>query len=294
MIESEHFFNNARETVNHHILTLISDDMPPALYEAMRYSLENGGKRIRPLLTLATGYVFGKDIAEIILPACAVEMIHTYSLIHDDLPAMDNSDYRRGKPSCHVKFGEALAILTGDALLTIAFDVVRDYGVKHDNEKKALQICHLLSLAAGPQGMVGGQVLDLEAEGISLRQADIEKIAALKTGKIISASVIIGAIAGGASEEEIAVLEQFANKIGLAFQIVDDLFDYEDSNIDIGKPVGIDQAAVKATIPGLIGTAQARKYVEMLFQDALSFLDELDRPVQLLSDLASKMVYRKK
>ncbi len=292
--ETDIFVAETREKVNSFLSTLVKEESPASLREGMIYSLKNGGKRLRPLLTIAAAKTFGKNEDEVLDLACAVELVHTYSLIHDDLPAMDNSDLRRGKPSCHIVFGEAVAILVGDALLTLAFETISQYGLKHGEEKTALEVCSILSQSAGCEGMVGGQVLDLEGEGAQLNRLEIEKIANLKTGKIITSAVIIGAVAGGASIDELEILKKYSKLVGFAFQVVDDLLDYDQTPDKPGKPVGLDQAVFKATIPALIGTVQARELAEDLFKEAIICLNELERPAGLLEDMAYKMIYRKK
>lgn len=266
---------------------------PPAIYEAMRYSVAAGGKRLRPLLTLAVARTLGAD-AEAALPfACAVELIHTYSLVHDDLPAMDDSDLRRGKPSCHRVFGEAVAILAGDALLTLAFELVCRGGLEQGRGKEALAIGAELAAAGGAGGMIGGQVLDLEAEGSFPDVEELERINRLKTGALIRAAVRCGAIVAGAGPRELEALSGYGSRLGLAFQIVDDLLDREGDAAELGKQPGADQARAKSTYPALLGAAEARRRVEKLYQEALAFLDQLGRPAETLRDLARRLVYRK-
>ncbi len=267
---------------------------PPAVTGAMLYSLEAGGKRLRPILVIATARTLGSEDSSIDRVACALEYIHTYSLIHDDLPAMDDSALRRGKPSCHCVFGEAVAILAGDALLTLAFETAAAYGARAGYEQRGLQIMAELSAAAGVEGMIGGQVLDLEAEGKDPGLAGIEEICRLKTGALLKAAVRCGALAAKADASDLDALTVYASCIGTAFQIVDDLLDYESTTEQLGKPAGSDARRSKATYPALLGPEKAREKAEALHRQALSALDGLSCDPWLLRELARKMVYRKK
>lgn len=262
--------------------------------DALKYSLGAGGKRLRPILTIAVAETIGTVEDSVIDLSCALEYLHTYSLIHDDLPAMDNSDLRRGRPTCHRVFGEAVAILTGDALLTMAFEIVAKYGMQEGREKKAIQIIAELASASGVSGMIGGQVLDLEAEGARLSLPEIERIAVMKTGALIKAAIVCGAIAADATLEQNKALYTYANKIGPAFQIVDDLLDYESTTEELGKPTGADQVRFKATFPAILGLEEARKKAENLYDQAITALEELNRPAELLTGLAKRMVFRTK
>lgn len=292
MIDIDAYLENKREEVNHSLFQFLPVGAPSVLNAAMRYNLEAGGKRLRPVLTLATAEAIGTGDESVINVACAVEMIHTYSLIHDDLPAMDDSDLRRGAPTCHKVYGEAVAVLTGDAFLTLAFQIIARYGMIEGNAEKAIKITAELAEAAGTKGMIGGQVFDLLAEGRDLALDDVERIASLKTGALLKASVICGAIASGASKNQVKLLEEYAGSIGTAFQIIDDLLDYEGTRDEIGKPVGTDQARLKATYPALLGIEKARSKAEELYLDALGALEKLDCPTELLAALAHKLVYR--
>jgi geranylgeranyl diphosphate synthase, type II len=262
--------------------------------DALKYSLGAGGKRLRPILTIAVAETIGAEDDSVIDLSCALEYLHTYSLIHDDLPAMDNSDLRRGRPTCHRVYGEAVAILTGDALLTMAFEIVAKYGMQEGREKKAIQIIAELASASGVSGMIGGQVLDLEAEGARLSLPEIERIAVMKTGALIKAAIVCGAIAADATLEQNKVLYTYANKIGPAFQIVDDLLDYESTTEELGKPTGSDQVRFKATFPAILGLEEARKKAENLYYQAITALEDLNRPAELLTGLAERMVFRTK
>ncbi len=266
---------------------------PDRIMEAMRYSVMAGGKRLRPILTLATAQCLGARAEEVIEVACATEFIHTYSLIHDDLPAMDDSDLRRGKPTSHCVYGEALAILAGDALLTLAFEVVARYGLAEGRKKAvALQIGVELARAAGAAGLVAGQVLDLAAEGTSPGVEELEQMYRLKTGALLLAAVRCGALAAGASPSELQALTGYASCLGPAFQIADDLLDRTGTAAEIGKRPGSDQARGKATYPSVIGDAEARCRAETLYHEAIVYLDDLQQPCDLLRRLAHRLVYR--
>ena len=267
---------------------------PEAIYQAMSYSVMAGGKRLRPILTLATAESLGAPVEEVISLACAVELIHTYSLIHDDLPAMDDSDLRRGKPTCHRAFGEAIAILAGDALLTMAFELVAEYGINSGNCREALEIACRLSRAAGVEGMIGGQVLDLLGEGKNISLLELEQMYRRKTGALIEAAVISGALAATSSPDQLAALTGYASRLGLAFQIVDDLLDREGSVEQMGKLPNADEAHLKSTYPGLLGLEPARRQAGKLYEQALSCLEPLGETGTLLRQLAGYLVFRNK
>lgn len=232
---------------------------PDSLKEAMLYSLQAGGKRLRPMLLFATVEGFNRHYEEGIPVACAIEMLHTYSLIHDDLPAMDNDDFRRGKPTNHKVFGEASAILAGDALLTLAFQVISTMNEKSVNANQKLTLITELAKASGPEGMVGGQVADMEGENKTISLAALEYIHHHKTGDLLSYSIIAGAILANADERSVANLRKFAHHVGLAFQIKDDILDIEGSETALGKPVGSDITNEKSTYPKLLGLDTAKE-----------------------------------
>src|SRR5438270_1279366 len=224
---------------------------PGSIHQAMRYSVFAGGKRIRPILCLETARIFTPEIAAALYPACAIEMIHTYSLIHDDLPALDNDDLRRGKPTCHKKFGEAAAILAGDALLTLAFETISATPIA---PAQSVAIVKEVAAAAGTvNGMVGGQVADLEAERQRVEPQMLEYIHRSKTAALIRASVTAGALCAGADQEHVARLRRFGETIGWAFQVTDDILDVEESSAALGKTAGKDFAQQKATYPAVYG-----------------------------------------
>ena len=262
------------------------------LEKAMEYSLMAGGKRLRPVLLMAAADAVGKDGAAFLTTGCAIEMIHTYSLIHDDLPAMDNDDYRRGKPTNHKVFGDGIAVLAGDALLTLAFEVMLR---QEDAAPETLvTVVSEMSRAAGPYGMVGGQVLDLEGEGRRLDLAALRKIHMGKTGALFCAAIRSGAILAGAKEEELAALTLYAERFGLAFQITDDILDVTGDEAAIGKPVGSDVRNEKATYVTLTSLEEAKKLAEDAVDEAVEALDIFGERAAFLRDLALFLLGRKK
>ena len=262
------------------------------LERSMEYSLMAGGKRLRPVLLMAAADAVGKDGAAFLTTGCAIEMIHTYSLIHDDLPAMDNDDYRRGKPTNHKVFGDGIAVLAGDALLTLAFEVMlRQEGAAPET---LVTVVSEMSRAAGPYGMVGGQVLDLEGEGRRLDLAALRKIHMGKTGALFCAAIRSGAILAGAKEEELAALTLYAERFGLAFQITDDILDVTGDEAAIGKPVGSDVRNEKATYVTLTSLEEAKKLAEDAVDEAVEALDIFGERAAFLRDLALFLLGRKK
>lgn len=258
--------------------------------QAMRYSVENGGKRIRPALLLEFCRVCGGDYKKAVPFACALEMIHTYSLIHDDLPCMDNDDFRRGKPSCHIAFGEEYALLAGDALLTLAFETAMKSNLSAEITVKAAKE---LAKAAGVMGMVGGQVLDLQNEGKKVGVSDLQKTDELKTGELIRAACVLGCVCAGADDKKIAAAEKYAHDIGIAFQIVDDVLDVTSDEETLGKPIGSDEENQKSTYVSLLGIEKSRKTAEELTLNAQKALDAFDGNVSSLKDFAEKLKNRK-
>lgn len=258
--------------------------------QAMRYSVENGGKRIRPALLLEFCRVCGGDYKKAVPFACALEMIHTYSLIHDDLPCMDNDDFRRGKPSCHIAFGEEYALLAGDALLTLAFETAMKSNLSAEITVKAAKE---LAKAAGVMGMVGGQVLDLQNECKKVGVSDLQKTDELKTGELIRAACVLGCVCAGADDKKIAAAEKYAHDIGIAFQIVDDILDVTSDEETLGKPIGSDEENQKSTYVSLLGIEKSRKTAEELTLNAQKALDAFDGDVTSLKDFAEKLKNRK-
>lgn len=247
------FTQEYKRLLDSELRTLVNKlDAPPSIKESMIYSLEAGGKRIRPLLLFATLDAFGIEPLKGLLAASAIEMIHTYSLIHDDLPSMDNDDLRRGKPTNHKVFGDAIAILAGDALLTYSFEVIGTIPPDIASSETKIKLVIELAKAAGTEGMVGGQVADMEGEGKSLTLEELEYIHIHKTGKLLRFSVLAGAMLAGANQNQIENLSAFAHHLGLAFQIQDDILDLVGNQQLIGKPVGSDTTNLKSTYPKLL------------------------------------------
>ena len=264
----------------------------PRLAESMEYSLMAGGKRLRPILVMAAADAVGARGTDFVQAACGIEMIHTYSLIHDDLPAMDNDDYRRGKLTNHKVFGEALAILAGDALLTQAFEVIlRQQGV---SAEVLVQVLKEMSIAAGPNGMVGGQVIDMLSEGQRISMEELRKMHMGKTGALFRAAIRSGAILGGASEAKLAALTTYADCFGLAFQITDDILDVVGDEAVIGKPVGSDERNEKSTYVTLTSLEEAKKLAADTVQQALDALEVFGDEAKFLRDLVKMLLERNK
>jgi geranylgeranyl pyrophosphate synthase len=263
---------------------------PERLHEAMRYAVLNGGKRIRPLLVYATGECLGVAEAGLDGPATAIELIHAFSLVHDDLPAMDNDDLRRGKPTVHKQFDEATAILAADALQPLAFAVLS--AIPDISADIRMRLVRLVAEASGSTGMTGGQSIDLAAEGRSLTAAKIEHMYSLKTGALIHASIVSAAILGEISDDRAADLAAFANCVGVAFQIKDDILDVEGETATIGKSAGSDERLGKATFPGLFGIEAARSRCSELFEEALDHLGPFGADAEPLRWLARYIVER--
>lgn len=265
----------------------LNESPAPQLEKAMTYSVRNGGKRIRPLLVYAAGLTLNGSLDALDAPACAIEFIHAYSLIHDDLPAMDNADLRRGKPSCHKAYNEALAILAGDALQPLAFEVIASHPAPLTTEQR-LTMIKILSHAAGFKGMAAGQTLDIEGT------TSLNEMYNLKTGALLVASAQLGAIAANTQNPDILyALKKYAENVGLAFQVQDDLLDFE-SPENTGKPQGLDATNKKNTYPTLIGIEETQKMVQTLFSNALSALNILGEKANILRELAHYLMQRKK
>jgi geranylgeranyl diphosphate synthase type II len=265
------------------------------ILDAMKYSLMAGGKRIRPILTLAAAESVGGTPERALPAACALEIIHTYSLIHDDLPAMDNDDLRRGKPTCHIAFDEATAILAGDALLTMAFQILSSIDlVGTESYAVWLPVIQTIAKGAGYLGMIEGQMRDIEAEGRQLSRAELEKMHALKTGALIEASVHAGALLGNGTAKQIEKLGIYARNIGLAFQVTDDILNVVGDPDIMGKAVGTDNYRKKNTYPSLLGTDQSRVFAEELVNNALHALDIFDKKSDPLRAIANYIIRRKR
>jgi len=270
-----------------------TSDLPEArLFASMRYAVLGGGKRLRPFLVLSAGALFDVPRERALRAGAAIEMIHSYSLVHDDLPAMDDSDLRRGRPTTHIQYDEATAILAGDALLTQAFEVLADPATHPDPEVRC-RLTTALARAAGPLGMVGGQQLDLIAETTRFDLDTTSRLQRMKTGDMIAVSVEAGALLGGASDEETAVLRAYAHDIGLAFQIVDDLLDVEGDEAEMGKSLRRDEAAGKATFVSLLGIEGARSRAEELRKRAVDRLDRFGDRAEALRAVADFIVTRR-
>ncbi|HKI12691.1 MAG TPA: farnesyl diphosphate synthase [Candidatus Acidoferrum sp.] len=287
------FFEEDRVAVDAYLDRLMPAEtmQPPSIHQAMRYSVFAGGKRIRPILCLETARIFDADVSPAYYPGCAIEFIHTYSLIHDDLPALDNDDLRRGKPTCHKKFGEATAILAGDALLTLAFETIAASPAPAD---RRVAIITEISTAAGTiHGMVGGQVADLEAEGRPVGPETLEYIHRSKTAALIRASIASGALSAGAPPDDVARLRRFGEAIGWAFQVTDDILDVEESSATLGKTAGKDIAQQKATYPAVFGLPRSHEIASELANKAIAELQPFGDRADRLRAIAEFLVLRR-
>jgi geranylgeranyl diphosphate synthase type II len=291
MSDLENFFNHCSQIVDARLDSLIpsAGTAPERLYEAVRWSVFAGGKRFRPALLLAVGAAFGAREEKLLSAACAVEMIHTYSLIHDDLPAMDDDDLRRGRATCHVKFDEATAILAGDVLQTLAFQAI----ATDENLSEKTRVRLISELANSAARMVDGQQLDLDGEGRKIALEDLEKIHRNKTGAMICVSARGGAIIAEASENELNAITGYAAKLGLLFQITDDLLDITQTTEVVGKTAGKDLTAEKATYPAFYGVEETGKLAEKVHREAVGALNALDRPTGILLEIADFILNRK-
>jgi len=266
---------------------------PPKVFEAMRYSLFAGGKRVRPILSIAAAEALGANTAGLLPVAGTLELIHTYSLIHDDLPAMDNDDLRRGRPTCHKVYGEAIAILAGDGLLNLAFEVLSDpRRMRTIPAHRLVAIIREVSLASGVFGMVGGQVVDMESEGKDVDFPTLEYIHTHKTGALIRASVRVGALYARASERRLKALTRYGEMVGLAFQIADDILDIVGTKEEIGKDVGSDIKKGKKTFPSFYGLTESRRRANEVAGHAVDALKVFDRKADPLRELAKYIVTR--
>lgn len=270
-----------------------TDRYPPELMDAMRYSVFAGGKRLRPVLALAATETVGGDVDAVLPAACTLEYIHTYSMIHDDLPAMDDDAYRRGKPTNHMVYGEAMAILAGDALLTHAFELLSSpLLAERFSASLLLQVSHCLARAAGSFGMIGGQVVDIASEGQQVDITVLEYIHRHKTAALIEAAVTIGALLGGGATEQVQALQEYGHKVGWAFQIADDILDVEGDTTTLGKEVGRDAQQEKATYPALLGVEVSRQRATTLMQQGIDALADFDHHAERLRQIAVYTVSR--
>lgn len=284
------------EQVYQKMESLLPDDrdtMESELFEAMKYASLSHGKRLRPFITIITSQLFGVSLDSALQTAAAIEFIHSYSLVHDDLPAIDNDDFRRGQPSCHKKFSEATAILTGDSLLTFAFEILADEGTHRDPAVR-VELISTIAKSAGYAGMVGGQVIDILTEGKTLDYNEIVRLQRMKTGALFAISCESGAILGKASRNLRSALRAYANNLGLAFQITDDLLDAEGTREETGKTVRKDEKAGKPTIVASLGAEKARAHALMLAEQAVQHLSPFGEQAQLLKLLAQYVIKRNK
>lgn len=287
------FFEQDMARVDRELERLLpGEQIPPcSIHRAMRYSVFAGGKRLRPVLSYESARMFGKNPAGALAVGCAVEFIHTYSLIHDDLPALDNDDLRRGKPTNHKQFGEAIAILAGDALLTLAFQTLAEADVEPERRVRVVQ--EVARAAGTVDGMVGGQVADIEAERRPIDEATLEYIHQSKTAALIRGAITAGAISGGANDEDVERLGRFGEQIGWAFQVVDDILDVSESSEALGKTAGKDRAQRKATYPALYGVGKSQQIAAELEAKAMRELDCYGAKADRLRELAAFLVERK-
>ncbi len=296
VFDLESYFKKKTIIINKELIKLINiSQKSGSLPKAMEYSLMSEGKRIRPVLCIAAAESAGGKQSDVIPAACAIEIIHTYSLIHDDLPAIDNDLLRRGKLTCHSAFDEATAILAGDALLTLAFQVLSSVKIiNNSNALKWLKIIQLISTAAGYMGMIEGQMRDIASENRKISLRDMEELHSLKTGALIATSVECGAILANATSDHIRQLKIYANKIGLAFQIADDLLNVKGDPAITGKPVGTDKTRKKNTYPSLLGITKSENYAIKLIKEALHALALFDNKSDPLRAIALYIIERKR
>lgn len=287
-------FDSYLDRINRRLEALlpVCDYDAPAVRDAMRYSLAGGGKRIRPVLLLESCRLCGGDMDDALDFACALEMIHTYSLIHDDLPCMDDDDMRRGKPACHIAFGEATAVLAGDALLTQAFFAAAESKAAKAYPTRAMEAIALLAKLAGVTGMIGGQAVDLQSEGRSIPLSRLQTMDRLKTGALMRAACEIGAVLAGADETKRASLVRYADAVGQAFQIVDDILDVTSDAATLGKPVGSDEAQNKSTYVALLGLDGARAAAKQYTDEAVAALSVFGDDAAALRRLAEDLMKR--
>jgi len=290
------YFNEMKTLVDNALDRHIpsNNTYPPDIFNSMRYSLFAGGKRLRPILVIASAETVGGK-RETVLPfACAIEMIHTYTLIHDDLPAIDNDDFRRGKPTNHKEFGEAIAILAGDALLTMAFQIMSDTRLMpHTNPSVILRAINEVAYAVGVFGTIGGQIVDIQSTGKNLDIPTLEYIHTHKTGEMILSAVRAGAILSGCEEDELNALTHYAENIGLAFQVMDDILDVEGESEVMGKTAGSDERMKKVTYPAVFGLAESKKIAGRLIDNSIKSLEMFGDKAEVLKDVSEYIIARK-
>ncbi|MCB2146165.1 MAG: polyprenyl synthetase family protein [Deltaproteobacteria bacterium] len=295
MFDLKSYLRSVRDPLDERLQHYLRLESPAArVSQAMTYSIMAGGKRLRPVLCISAAETVGGNRETVLPLACALEFIHTYSLIHDDLPAMDNDDKRRGKPTCHVQFDEATAILAGDALLTLAFEILATTGTRLDSEMQSrwlLAIAQIAS-AAGFKGMIEGQMRDMAFEGTVISRRELEALHRLKTGKMIEVSVSTGALVSGASKRQQNKLNTYAQNIGLAFQVADDILNVKGDPEQLGKPIGTDQIRGKNTYPSLLGLSGAEALAGRLVNNALKAIDAFDNKADSLRAIARYVIER--
>jgi geranylgeranyl diphosphate synthase type II len=296
MFDLNTYFAEKIERINAALESILkTSERPDRLLEAMTYSLMAGGKRVRSVLCVAAAEAVGGDLEDVLPAACALEMVHTYSLIHDDLPAMDDDDLRRGQPTCHKAFDEATAILAGDALLTLAFQTLSSIAAGSDQQAvKWLRVIQLISHAAGYCGMIQGQMLDIASEGSQLTLNELKSLHRLKTGALIEVSSRCGAELVDANSRQIQLLESYAQYIGLAFQVTDDILNVEGDPAIMGKAVGTDKLRQKSTYPSLLGLEESKTFATKLIDNALQALGSFDQKAEPLRSIARYIIDRKK
>ena len=270
-----------------------NDCFPPQLHNAMRYCLFSGGKRLRPILALAAAESVGGDCHKMLNEACALELIHTYTLIHDDLPSMDNDDYRRGHLTTHKVFGEAIAVLAGDALQTEAFSILSETEKSRFSPEIKIKVIRLISAACGSRGIIGGQTVDLESEGKKISLELLDYIHTHKTAALITASVLTGAVLANADKDQLTDLNNYGEAIGLAFQITDDILDITSSTEQMGKTVGKDQRMKKATYPSLLGLDEASRLQQEFYKKSIDSISSFDENAKPLREIAKLIIERK-
>jgi geranylgeranyl diphosphate synthase type II len=296
MFDLNAYFAEKIERINAALESILeTSERPDRLLEAMTYSLMAGGKRFRSVLCVAAAEAVGGDLEDVLPAACALEMVHTYSLIHDDLPAMDDDDLRRGQPTCHKAFDEATAILAGDALLTLAFQTLSSIAAGSDQQAvKWLRVIQLISHAAGYCGMIQGQMLDIASEGSQLTLNELKSLHRLKTGALIEVSSRCGTELVDANSSQIQLLESYAQHIGLAFQVTDDILNVEGDPTIMGKAVGTDKLRQKSTYPSLLGLEESKTFARKLIDNALQALVSFDQKAEPLRAIARYIIDRKK
>ena len=290
----EEQYKQKQEIVEKYLKEILNiNENPKLIYDAMAYSVFAGGKRLRPILCLSSCELMNGKLEEVLPVACAIELIHTYSLIHDDLPAMDNDDLRRGKPTNHKIFGEAIAILAGDALLNLGYEILIKHSLEtQQNYRNILKATNEIAMAAGVQGMIGGQVLDILYENKTISYDELKYMHEHKTGALIEAAICSGAFVAGAKENDIEILREYAKLLGLAFQIKDDILDVTGNEKTLGKKIGSDEATGKSTFVTVFGLKRAEELVEELTISAVNTLNTFGDRSQFLKDLSYSMLRR--